>query len=97
MKNLSLFCVYQDMLPLFIYCHLPATDLLPDLAMGNSEVTLITDISFLPYSQQCLEWLHYLLRPEAVNCRSHTHMAYASWVTKAKGSLESGSSPSRQK
>lgn len=93
----SLFCVHQDLLPLFIYCHLPAADLLPDSAMGNSEVILITDISFLHHSQQCQEWQCYLLRPAAVNCRSHTHTIYASWVTKAKRSLESSSSPSRQK
>lgn len=82
----------SNILPLFIYCHLPATNLLPDLTMGNSEVTPITDISFLHHSQQCLEWLHYLLRPEAVNCGSHTHMAYASWAAKAKGSWEKSSS-----
>ena len=84
------------LLPLFIYCHLSATHLLPDSTMGNSEVTLITDISFLHHSQQCLEWLQYLLRPKAVNCWSHTHMAYASWATKAKGSWESSSSSYRQ-
>lgn len=89
-KTSPFFCL-SDMPPLFIYCHLPATDLLPDSAMGNSEVILITDISFLHHSQQCLEWLQYLLRPEAVNCRSHTHMAYGSWATKAKGSWESSS------
>lgn len=41
---------WKEMLPLFIYCHLPATDLLPASAMGNSEVTLIKDISFLHHS-----------------------------------------------
>lgn len=51
----SPFLCLNDMLPLFIYSHLPAADLLPDSAMGNSEVTLITDISFLHHSQQCLE------------------------------------------
>lgn len=45
--------------------------------MGNREVTLITDISFLHHSEQCLELLHYLLRPGALNCGSHTHMAHA--------------------
>lgn len=90
-KTSPFFCLSHT-LPLFIYCHLPATNLLPASAMGNSEVTLITDVSFLHHSQQCLEWLQYLLRPEAVNCRSHTHMAYASWTAEAKGSWESSSS-----
>lgn len=45
--------------------------------MGNNDVTLITDISFLHHSEQCLELLHYLLRPGALNSRSHTHMAHA--------------------
>lgn len=87
-KTSPLSCL-KDMVPLFISSHLPAADLLPDSAMGNSEVTLITDISFLHHSQQCLEWWQYLLRPEAVDCRSHTHMACASWATKVKGSWES--------
>lgn len=80
------------MCPLLIYSHLPAADLLPGSAMGNSEVTLITDTSFLHYSQRCLEWRQYLLKPEAVKSRSHTHMAYASKATKVKGSWESSSS-----
>lgn len=82
----------NDMLLLFNYGRLSAPGSLPAWTTGSDEVTLITDISFLRHSQRCLEWLQYLLRPEAVKCRSHTHMVHASKVAKAKGSWESMSS-----